>query len=148
MVATRGPTPFSEVTGANSGNRISGRIATKSPSLVLTQAEFKTIPCARDKEHMMADETLDPLDTLRRKLRFRAWHRGTREADLIMGQFADARIGTMTEDELAQFDAVLEVQDLDVYNWIIGKSEIPPEYQTSIMQELLDFDFRLPGSHF
>ena len=55
----------------------------------------------------MADETLDPLDTLRRKLRFRAWHRGTREADLIMGQFADARIGTMTEDELAQFDALL-----------------------------------------
>lgn len=96
----------------------------------------------------MADETLDPLDTLRRKLRFRAWHRGTREADLIMGQFADARIGTMTEDELAQFDALLEVQDLDVYNWIIGKSEIPPEYQTSIMQELLDFDFRLPGSHY
>ena len=96
----------------------------------------------------MADETLDPLDTLRRKLRFRAWHRGTREADLIMGQFADARIGTMTEDELAQFDALLEVQDLDVYNWIIGKTEIPPEYRTSIMQELLDFDFRLPGSHF
>jgi antitoxin CptB len=96
----------------------------------------------------MANEPMDDLEKTRRKLRFRAWHRGTREADLIMGQFADANIATMSPDELNQFDAILEAQDLDVYNWIIGKEPVPVEFQNDIMKQLLVFDFRLPGSGF
>ena len=94
----------------------------------------------------MADEPMDELEKTRRKLKFRAWHRGTREADLIMGQFADAHLDTMGHDELDQFDALLEAQDLDVYNWIIGKEPVPPEFDNDVMKQLLAFDFVLPGS--
>ena len=46
------------------------------------------------------------LDPRRRKILFRAWHRGIREMDLLMGQFADAEIGTLTESELDDFEAL------------------------------------------
>ena len=88
---------------------------------------------------------MDELEKMRRKLKFRAWHRGTREADLIMGQFADANLDTMSQDDLDQFDALLEAQDLDVYNWIIGKEPVPPEFDNDVMKQLLMFDFVLPG---
>ena len=96
----------------------------------------------------MADETFSELDTIRRKLRFRAWHRGTKEADLIMGQFADANIETMNQTALEQFDALLDAQDLDVYNWVIGKEPVPEEYDNDLMKAVRAFDFRLPGSGF
>ena len=96
----------------------------------------------------MAVEPMDDLEKMRRKLKFRAWHRGTREADLIMGQFADANLATMSQDELDQFDALLEAQDLDVYNWIIGKEPVPQEFDNDVMKQLLAFDFVLPGSGF
>ena len=96
----------------------------------------------------MAKQSFIELETTRKKLRFRAWHRGTREADLIMGQFADANIDTMDQKALDQFDALLDAQDLDVYNWIIGKEPVPERYDNELMAALLAFDFRLPGSGF
>ncbi|WP_238183519.1 succinate dehydrogenase assembly factor 2, partial [Methylobacterium trifolii] len=47
------------------------------------------------------------LDPRRRRILFRAWHRGIREMDLIMGRFADAEIGTLSEAELDQFEALI-----------------------------------------
>ena len=58
------------------------------------------------------------LDPRRRKILFRAWHRGIREMDLLMGQFADAEIGTLTESELDDFEALIEVPDRDLFSWI------------------------------
>ena len=94
----------------------------------------------------MADPTPQELETYRKKLRFRAWHRGTKEADLMMGRFADAHIDTLSPDLLLQFEALLNAQDLDVYNWIIGKEPVPAEYDNELMAMVLAFDFRLPGS--
>lgn len=96
----------------------------------------------------MPDQLIDDSEYTRRKLRFRAWHRGTKEADLIMGQFADANIKSMDLEALLQFDALLNAQDLDVYNWVIGKDPVPTEYDNDLMKQLLAFDFRLPGSGF
>ena len=45
------------------------------------------------------------LDPRRRRTLFRAWHRGMREMDLIMGRFADAEIGTLSDEELTTFEA-------------------------------------------
>ena len=94
----------------------------------------------------MTDDQMDELTVIRRKLRFRAWHRGTREADLIMGQFADAHIESMDRQALDQFSALLEAEDLDVYNWVIGKEAVPAEYDNELTAQLLAFDFVLPGS--
>ncbi len=55
------------------------------------------------------------LEPRRKRVLFRAWHRGIREMDLIMGRFADAEIGTMAEAELAEFERLIEVPDRDLY---------------------------------
>lgn len=55
------------------------------------------------------------LDVRRKRLLFRCWHRGTREMDLILGGFADAEIGHLTDDELAELELLMNVPDPDLY---------------------------------
>ena len=73
------------------------------------------------------------MDDHRKKLRFRAWRRGFREIDLILGRFADAKIVALTDSQLAEFEALLDGDDQDVYAWIIGAEPIPAEYETETM---------------
>lgn len=80
------------------------------------------------------------LDTRRRKLLFRCWHRGMREMDLIMGRFADAAIEQLTSDELAEFEHLLEVPDRELLAWIIGEAAVPPDYDTALFRRLRDFN--------
>ena len=87
----------------------------------------------------------ETLDVTRKKLRFRAWHRGTKEADLMMGRFADAHLQDFGAEQLAQFSALLEEQDLDVYGWVIGRDPIPAEHRTGVMTLLQAFDFTVEG---
>ena len=60
------------------------------------------------------------LDERRKRLLFRCWHRGTREMDLILGRFADAEIGNLSDDELTQLETLLDVNDPDLYAAITG----------------------------
>ncbi|TFV69398.1 succinate dehydrogenase assembly factor 2 family protein [Bradyrhizobium frederickii] len=55
------------------------------------------------------------LDDRRKRLLFRCWHRGTREMDLILGRFADAEIGNLSDDELTQLETLLDLNDPDLY---------------------------------
>jgi len=61
-----------------------------------------------------------------RRLRMRAWRRGTREMDLILGPFADARLETMTPEALDVFERVLDENDQDLYLWVTGQDTPPP----------------------
>jgi antitoxin CptB len=70
------------------------------------------------------------LDVRRRKILFRAWHRGMRETDLILGRFADAAIADLGDAELGDFEQLLEVQDRDVLAWVMGEAGVPPEFDT------------------
>jgi antitoxin CptB len=79
------------------------------------------------------------LDPRRRKILFRAWHRGIREMDLLMGQFADAEIGTLTESELDDFEALIEVPDRDLFSWITETEEAPANYDTALFRRLKVF---------
>ena len=63
------------------------------------------------------------LDPRRRRTLYRSWHRGIREMDLIMGRFADAEIGDLSEAELDQFEALIEVPDRDLFKWLTGEVE-------------------------
>lgn len=74
-----------------------------------------------------------------KRLRFRAWRRGFREIDLILGGFADAHGEELAEAELVDFEALLEAADQDVYAWIIGQAEIPDAYRTPLMARLKAF---------
>jgi antitoxin CptB len=66
----------------------------------------------------------EALDPRRKAARFRAWHRGTREMDLVMGRFADREIETLPEEELALFERLLDLTEADVFAWITGA--VPP----------------------
>ncbi len=79
------------------------------------------------------------LDPRRRKLLFRAWHRGMRETDLIMGRFADAEIGTLSEPELDEFERLIEVLDRDLLSWITGEAQVPENYDSAVFRRLKAF---------
>ncbi len=68
-----------------------------------------------------------------KRLRFRAWHRGTREADLIVGGFFDAHAATWDEARLDWFEALLEEQDVDIMGWAIGSIPCPAAWEGEMM---------------
>jgi antitoxin CptB len=84
--------------------------------------------------------TAEPdFDTRRRRLRFRAWHRGIRETDLIMGRFADAEIETFTMDDMADFERLLDIPDRDILDWVTGAAPVPEEQLTPMLSRILAF---------
>lgn len=81
------------------------------------------------------DETLE---NKRRRLIFRAGHRGTKEMDLILGSFAIQNVPTFSAEELAEFDHFLSNNDPDLYNWITGKEAAPePLASSDIFQRII-----------
>jgi antitoxin CptB len=86
-----------------------------------------------------SSRTSADLDRRRRKILFRAWHRGMREMDLIMGRFADAEIGTLSETELDEFERLIEVLDRDLLSWVTGEAEVPENYDTELFRRLKAF---------
>ena len=74
-----------------------------------------------------------------KRIQFRAWHRGTREADYMIGGFFDRYHAIWDEAEIAWFEALIEEDDVDVMAWALGTLDIPDEYcgaQMELMQRL------------
>ncbi len=80
------------------------------------------------------------LDVRRRKILFRAWHRGTREMDLLMGRFAGAALAAMPEAELDDFERLIEVPDPELFRWIMGEADAPANYDTALFRKLKTFN--------
>ncbi len=76
------------------------------------------------------------LDVRRRRLLFRATHRGTHENDLMIGGFVAARIATLTVAELAALEDVLELPEVNLADWITGRRPIPPEADTPMLRRM------------
>ena len=80
-----------------------------------------------------------------KRLKFRAWHRGTREADYMIGGFFDAYGAQWTEAEMDWFEALLEEQDVDIMGWGLGSIAVPPQWQCPMMDAFRKLDFiRIP----
>jgi antitoxin CptB len=84
----------------------------------------------------------DGLDPRRRKVLFRSWHRGTREADLIMGRFADANIAAFSDTELDQFEHLLDALETDLLSWMTGVAEVPADHDTPMFRRVREFHFK------
>ncbi len=80
-------------------------------------------------------------DARLKKLRFRAWRRGFREADLILGPFADKHVHAMSPAELDLFEVILEQPDQDLYAWIVGTLATPAEFDCDLMNRIKAFRF-------
>ena len=77
------------------------------------------------------------LDARRRKLLFRSWHRGMRETDLVLGGFADRFIGDLTEHELDQYEALLDINDAEILAWVTGREPVPQSLDTPLVARIL-----------
>ena len=91
----------------------------------------------------MTERSSEGLDERRKKLLFRAWRRGVRETDLIVGRFADAHIEKLDESSLNDFERRIEVPNADLYAWVSGESDIPSDYDTAVLRQLKTFHARV-----
>ena len=76
------------------------------------------------------------LDPRRRRILFRAWHRGIREMDLVLGQFADENIDRLDEEELDIVEALMAIDDRDLLQWVTGELPVPEEFDTTIFRRV------------
>ena len=74
-----------------------------------------------------------------RRLLFRCWHRGTQESDLILGPFAEGSLDTLDSGQLGRFEALLDCTDPDLFDWIFGVSDPPPQHDHDVMELLRGF---------
>jgi len=75
-----------------------------------------------------------------RRLKFRSWHRGIKEMDLILGHFADTQLEGLTPAEMDEYEELIEVEDTSLYNWITGREETPPEHLTPLFARIKTFN--------
>ena len=80
-------------------------------------------------------------DARLRRICYRAWHRGTREADFLIGGFFDHCHDEWSEDELAWFEALLEEQDVDIMAWAIGTAPVPDRFAGPMMERMQRTDY-------
>jgi antitoxin CptB len=80
-------------------------------------------------------------DTRLKRLRYRAWHRGTREADLMVGGFFDRHAADWGEAELVWFEALMDEQDVDIMAWALGTLPCPERWEGAMMARMRQVDF-------
>ncbi len=83
----------------------------------------------------------ETLENKRKRLVFRSWHRGTKEMDLIMGSFANQYVPDFTPEELDLYEELLQNSDLDVYDWICGRVEVPSDKNSDVLEKLLKYNY-------
>ncbi len=87
----------------------------------------------------MTERSSEGLDARRRRLLFRAWRRGVRETDLLIGRFADAHIDTLDAAQLDDFEKLIEASNADLYAWVVGAGNVPADYDTTVLSKLRTF---------
>jgi antitoxin CptB len=84
----------------------------------------------------MTEPPLTPVQTRRRRLLFRATHRGTHETDLLIGGFVAARIDAMSEPDMDALEEVMELPDADLADWLTGRLEIPGDVDSPMLRAI------------
>lgn len=82
------------------------------------------------------------LDGRRKRLKFRLWHRGIREMDLVLGGFADAELAGLNDSDLAEVESWLDVPDQQMFAWVNGAEAVPDEVDTPLFRKLRTFHTR------
>jgi antitoxin CptB len=90
----------------------------------------------------MTERSSEGLDPRRRRLLFRAWRRGVREMDLIIGRFADVHIEMFDESGLDDFEHLMEAPNAELYAWVVGSEIVPAAYDTAVLAKLRSFHTR------
>lgn len=72
-----------------------------------------------------------------RKILYRAWHRGTREMDFVLGRFVDAFLAELNEPNLSAMEALLDVPDQTLFTWVTGNAAPEPAYDTPVLRAVV-----------
>jgi len=75
-------------------------------------------------------------DLRRRRLLFRATHRGTKENDIMIGGFVADRLAQLTDSDMDALEAVMELPDTDLADWLTGRQPIPPEVDSPMLRAI------------
>lgn len=78
-------------------------------------------------------------DKIVKKLLFRSMHRGTKEMDIILGNFAGKHLMNFQDKELVEFEKILEIPDDKLFNWYMGNEEIPESFKSSILNLIMNY---------
>ena len=78
------------------------------------------------------------LDERRRRILYRCWHRGIREMDLMLGQFAEREIANFSDEELDALEHVMREEDQDLISWINGSKPIPEHMRTPMFMRICE----------
>jgi antitoxin CptB len=81
----------------------------------------------------------DPLAVRRKRLLYQSRHRGTQEADLLIGGFAAERLAAMTADQLDTYERLLDESDVDLVNWLTDRSPVPEDVRSDVFDLLKNF---------
>jgi len=84
-------------------------------------------------------------DTRRRRLLFRARHRGTHETDLLVGGFVSAEIASMDAAGLDALEALLELPDVDLFDWLTGRRPVPAEAASPLLARMVAWSLNQRG---
>jgi antitoxin CptB len=79
------------------------------------------------------------LDPRRKRILFRAWHRGIREMDLVFGQFADNELAGLAETDLDELETIMAEEDNDLVKWIVGEWPVPERYRTPLFKRIASY---------
>lgn len=83
----------------------------------------------------------DALEKRRKRLRYRAAHRGMKELDLLIGRFAECHLESLDSAQLDRFEQILEVPEPLLYDWLTGNAAPASEYDHDVTRLLLAFDY-------
>ncbi len=81
----------------------------------------------------------EDIQTRRRRLLYRACHRGTKELDLILGEFAKHHLSGFNTDMLSRFELLLSHEEMILQAWLMGHVQLPPEADRELLQTIIYF---------
>ncbi|MCF6327758.1 MAG: succinate dehydrogenase assembly factor 2 [Devosiaceae bacterium] len=88
-------------------------------------------------------QDLNELSAAHKRALYRAWHRGTKELDLILGGFCEAHIHEFNDAELARFEQLMENEETTLQDWLMGQVKIPANQQGAMLNRIRSFHLKL-----
>ena len=84
------------------------------------------------------EERSEDFEIKRKRLLFRSKHRGTKEMDILLGGFYEENMHGFREEELAEFEHILELPDDDLYAWSVGRQSVPEGLMSPVLEAFIE----------
>ncbi len=78
-------------------------------------------------------------DIRRKRILYRATHRGTKESDAVIGGFFREAVSSLPDEKLDEAEELLDVADADLMDWCMGKAPVPERWVGSVFDEVLGY---------